>query len=107
MIPPTVNFGVGTGDPALAMFSTANFPAAAPRSETAPRPLRRVGRPHHGDQRNGASRCQHEPKCVYQGDSKAEGRLQEADVFIQDNWRMRSNLSLNVGIRCSSCRSTP
>ena len=26
-------------------------------------------------------------KYVYQGDSRAEGRLQQIDFFVQDNWR--------------------
>ena len=38
-------------------------------------------------------------KYVYQGDSRAEGRLQQIDFFVQDNWRFRSNLTINAGVR--------
>jgi hypothetical protein len=36
---------------------------------------------------------------VYQGDSRAEGRLRQFDFFIQDNWRAKPNLSVNLGVR--------
>ena len=38
-------------------------------------------------------------KYVYLGDSRAEGRLQQADFFVQDNWRIRPNLTINAGVR--------
>ena len=36
---------------------------------------------------------------VYNGPSRQEGRLREVDLFLQDNWKMRPNLSLNAGLR--------
>src|SRR5262245_37815361 len=38
-------------------------------------------------------------KYIYNGQSYEQGRLQQADSYIQDNWRIRPNLSLNLGVR--------
>jgi hypothetical protein len=38
-------------------------------------------------------------KYVYLGNSRAEGRLRQFDFFIQDNWRAKPNLSINLGVR--------
>lgn len=96
---PTIGFGTQTGDPALAMFNSANFPGSSTADRNAAAALYAVlvgrvtsiGATARLDASTG--------RYVYQGDSRAEGRLRQADFFAQDNWRVRPNLSLNLGLR--------
>jgi hypothetical protein len=96
---PVVDFAVAASDPALAMFSAANFPGSntTQRSDAAGLYAILTGRVEditatgRLDPTTG--------KYVYQGDSRAEGRLQQMDFFIQDSWRMRPNLTINGGLR--------
>jgi hypothetical protein len=98
-IPPSISFGTQTGDPALAMFSATNFPGSSQTDRTAAGNLYAVltgrvtsiGATARLDAATG--------KYVYQGKSRAEGRLQQADLFIQDHWRIRPDLSINAGLR--------
>ena len=96
---PQIAFGTPTGDPALAMFSAANFPGSnqTQRNEAAALYAVLVGRVTSitATARLDPSTGQY----VYLGDSRAEGRLQQADFFVQDNWRVRSNLTINAGVR--------
>jgi hypothetical protein len=94
---PAISFGVVTGDPALAMFNAANFPGSANADRTAAQNLYAVltGRV---SQIGGTARLSN-GEYTYLGDSQALGRLRQSDLFIQDNWRMRPNLSVNLGLR--------
>jgi hypothetical protein len=95
---PSITFGVVGGDPADPMFSATNFPGSANADRNAARALYAVltGRV---TAINATARLSPDGQYVYQGDSRAEGRLRQADLFIQDNWRMRPNLSVNLGLR--------
>lgn len=97
---PTIGFGTQTGDPALtSMFTAANFPGSSSGDRNSAAALYAVlvgrvtsiGATARLDPATG--------QYVYQGNSRAEGRLRQADFFVQDNWRMRPNLSVNVGLR--------
>jgi len=81
------------------MFSTTNFPGSSSADRNSAAALYAVltGRitAINATARLDANTNQY----VYQGDSLAQGRLQESDVFVQDNWRVRPNLSLNIGLR--------
>ena len=97
---PSIGFGIHSSDPAQAMFNNAaNFPGSSStdRNNAAALYAMLVGRVTSigGTARLDASSGQY----VYQGDSRAEGRLRQADFFVQDNWRVRPNLSLNLGVR--------
>jgi hypothetical protein len=98
-IPPTISFGTQTGDPALAMFSAANFPGSSQNDRNAAAALYAVlvGRVTSigATARLNASTGQY----VYQGNQRAEGRLEQADFFVQDQWRVRPDLSINAGLR--------
>jgi hypothetical protein len=97
---PSIGFGVQNPDPANAVFSNAaNFPGSAGGDRTNAANLYALltGRV---TSINATARL--DPvsgQYVYLGDSKAEGRLNQLDFFIQDNWRARPNLSLNLGLR--------
>ena len=95
---PSIAFGVATGDPALAMFNATNFPGSAGTDRTAAQNLYAVltGRV---TQIGANARLGTDGQYTYLGDSTALGRLRQSDLFIQDNWRMRPNLSVNLGLR--------
>jgi hypothetical protein len=95
---PSISFGTATGDPALAMFNSTNFPGSANADRNAAAALYAVltGRV---TEIGGSARLTPDGQYVYLGDSRAEGRLRQSDLFIQDNWRMRPNLSVNLGLR--------
>ncbi len=95
---PSIAFGVATGDPALAMFNATNFPGSAGADRTAAQNLYAVltGRV---TQIGANARLGTDGQYTYLGDSTALGRLRQSDLFIQDNWRMRPNLSVNLGLR--------
>ncbi len=95
----SISFGTQTGDPALAMFVASNFPgsSATDRNNAAALYAVLTGRVTQ----IGATARIHPTtgQYVYLGDSRAEGRLRQVDLFVQDNWRARPNLSVNVGVR--------
>jgi hypothetical protein len=95
---PSISFGVAQGDPALAMFTAANFPGSSNANRTAAADLYAMltGRV---EEINGTARISPDGQYVYLGDTRAESRLRQTDFFIQDNWRMRPNLSVNLGLR--------
>ena len=98
-IPPSIAFGTQTGDPALAMFSAANFPGSSAGDRTAAGNLYAVLTGRVTAITATARLDASTGKYVYQGNSRAEGRLQQADFFVQDHWRVRPNLSINAGLR--------
>jgi hypothetical protein len=95
---PTVAFDVITGDPALAMFTAANFPGSAAADVTNARNLYAMltGRISAV---TATSRLGADGKYIYAGEATQRGRQREFDVFLQDNWRARPDLSVNVGLR--------
>ena len=97
---PSIGFDILTGDPLRAIFNNAaNFPGSTGDDRTAARQLYAmlIGRV---SSINAIARLDaNTGQYVYLGDSRAEGRLRQADFFVQDNWRVRPNLSLNVGVR--------
>lgn len=96
---PTVAFGIATGDPADAMFTTTNFPGASSTNLTDARNLYAVltgritsiGR----NARIGADGSTY----TVLGTSMQEGRQNEFGFYLQDSWRVRPNLTVNAGLR--------
>lgn len=96
---PRVSFGLVTGDPALAMFNTTNFPGAASTNLTAAQNLYAliVGRV---SQITGNARLDEDTnKYVYMGRGMARAAMPEFGFFAQDSWRVRPNLTVNLGVR--------
>ncbi len=96
---PSIAFDVVTGDPALGMFTTANFPGASAANLTAARQLYAVLTGRVSSITTTARIDESTNKYVYSGLGIQRGRMREMDFFAQDNWRVRPNLSLNLGVR--------
>ena len=95
---PTVTFGVQTADPASALFTTANFPGASSTQLTAAQNLFALltGRVNTiaAD-----ARLDQSGQYQYEGVGKQEGSLREGAAYLQDQWRIRQNLTINAGVR--------
>ncbi len=99
MLVPQLRFAVLTSDPANAMFSAANFPGASAANITAAANLYALltGRIQQiaGDAR--IDETTGEYKWVGQG--RETGRLREGGIYLQDQWRVRNNITVNAGVR--------
>jgi hypothetical protein len=97
---PTIGFGLLTGDPALAMFSNAgNFPGSSSADRNDAQALYSVLVGSVNSIAANARLDGNTGKYIYNGQSYEQGRLQQSDSYIQDNWRLRPNLSINAGVR--------
>ena len=96
---PSITFSTDTTDPAFGMFTAANFPGSASADRNSAAALYAV---LTGRVTSIGATARLDPdsgQYVYQGNSRAEGRLRQFDLFVQDNWRMKPNLSVNIGVR--------
>ena len=95
---PTINFGVLSNDPANGLFNGVNFPGSSAVQQTAAANLYALltGRV---TQIGADARLDESGQYVYQGTSMQRGRLREYGIFAQDSWRLRQNLTLNLGVR--------
>lgn len=98
LVPPaTLGFDT-TLDPAAGMFAPANFPGSQTADLTSARNLyailtgRVVGI-------NANSTLQPDGTYLYRGDTLRRFDQRELGMFIQDQWRLRHNLTLNAGVR--------
>lgn len=100
---PTINFAVVTGDPAQGLFTGTNattfFPGASAANLTAAQNLYALltGRVSAVD---GDIRLDEATNTyAYMGTGTQRARMREAGFFIQDSWRLRTNLTINAGLR--------
>ena len=98
---PQVGFGIVTGDPADAMFSSANFPGSSSTDITNAKNLYAVltGR---------VSSVARDARIASGGNTYdvlaagyTAGRLYDVEFFAADSWRAKPNLSINAGVRYS------
>ena len=95
---PRIDFGIHNTDPADAMFNAANFPGASAAVLANARGLYAL---LTGRVTNivGNARLNEDGQYEYLGSSTARGRMRQFDLFAQDSWRPRSDLTLNYGLR--------
>jgi hypothetical protein len=99
MLVPQLRFGVLAGDPANGLFSANNFPGASAANITAASNLYALltGRINQisGDARINEATGEYQ----FVGPGRQNGRLREMGGYVQDSWRVKSNLTVNAGLR--------
>ncbi len=92
-----VNFGVADGDPAEALFTTANFPGASANDLATAAQLYATltGRVTAVDR----AAFLNDGRYTLFGSQILKFRQPQFALFAQDSWRMRPNVTLNLGVR--------
>ena len=95
---PRLSTGMLSNDPAVGIFSAANFPGASAANITTAQNLYAflTGRV---TQISGDARIDSSGKYVYMGTGEQLGHLTETAGFAQDQWRWKQNLTINAGVR--------
>jgi len=96
---PELRFGIATGDPAAAMFTTANFPNASNTQLTNARALYAVLTGRVASIRGTVRFNPDTNQYQYLGQGLQQGHMTTWGFFAQDNWRVRSDLTINAGLR--------
>ncbi len=99
---PQANFGIGPTDPAAPMFNTANFPGASGANLNSARGLYALLTGRITSIAGNARLDEETDKYKYLGASTQRARMRQGDVFVQDSWQARSNLTINYGLRYSA-----
>jgi hypothetical protein len=98
---PQVNFGVDPTDPAAPMFNAANFPGASGANLTAARGLYSLLTGRITSITGNARLDEKTDKYQYLGAAVQRARMRQSDLFVQDSWQARPDLTVNYGLRYS------
>ncbi len=96
---PNIGFGVNANDPAINMFTAANFPGASAANLTAAQNIYAVLTGRVTSIAASAVLDEKTGQYTYLGESVNRGRQREFGIFAQDAWRVRQNLTLTYGLR--------
>jgi hypothetical protein len=96
---PTIEFDIASGDPAAALFTTANFPNASNTQLNDASDLYAVLVGRVEEIVATARLDEATDEYVYLGLGRQRAQLREYGFFVSDSWRMRPNLTVNLGLR--------
>ncbi len=96
---PSITFGVDTSDPASALFTVANFPGASGTDLSNARNIYSVLTGRVTAITANAQLTEDGKTYVYTGVNVQRFRQRENGFYAQDNWRLRPNLTLSLGLR--------
>src|SRR5262245_35728760 len=100
---PEIRFGIATGDPAAAMFTSTgtspNFPGASTTQLNNARALYAVLTGRISSIRGTVRFNPDTSQYQYLGEGLQEGHMSTWGFFGQDSWRARNNLTINAGLR--------
>ncbi|HSK09052.1 MAG TPA: TonB-dependent receptor, partial [Vicinamibacterales bacterium] len=96
---PSVTFGIDSNDPAYGLFTTANFPGASSTALTNARNLYAVLTGSVTAITGAAVLDGGSGNYVYMGRAKQLARQRTVGLFASDQWKVRSDLTLNFGVR--------
>jgi hypothetical protein len=98
-ITPEINFDVLTGDPALAMFTGANFPGASTTNITNAQRLYAILTGRVSQIQGNARLNESTNKYEYLGEGVQRAQQRQVGLWWQDSWHMGPNFTLNYGAR--------
>ncbi len=96
---PTITFGVDTTDPASALFVAANFQGAAAADITRAQNIYATLVGSITQIAGNAGLSETTNKYTYLNQNTVRARNREMGFFVQDAWRVRPNLTANLGLR--------
>jgi Carboxypeptidase regulatory-like domain len=96
---PGITLAVDATDPAVAMFSTANFPGASTTDLTNARGIYATLTGRVTNISAAAVLSEETLKYTYLGANVQRGNQKEFGIFASDSWRVNPNLTVNYGVR--------
>ncbi len=96
---PGITLGVDATDPAVSMFTAANFPGASATDLTNARNIYAVLTGRVTAVTANAILNEKSLEYTYLGANVQRGRQREFGLFAQDSWRVNPNLTLTGGVR--------
>jgi hypothetical protein len=98
-IVPSIGLGVAQDDPALAMFTSTNFPGSADADRTRAAALYAVLTGRVTAVNRNARVSEDDGQYTLLGPLTQRARQRELGFFAQDSWRVRQNLTITGGVR--------
>jgi hypothetical protein len=96
---PNVNFGIVSGDPADAMFTTSTFPGASNTQLNAARAIYSTLTGRISSITGAARLNESSEQYEYLGRGMQRGRMHDLGFFASDSWRLTPNFTMNLGLR--------